>query len=150
MTRRSLAADLLAGADIPADALVILSTYALHRHPGVWGRPGAFRPRPLRARSAGGGRRDDAVRRAYLPFGAGPRLCIGRDFALVEATLLLSQLAGEYRLERLPGQTVRADALVTIRPRGGLPLRLRRRGLGQPAAAPEVTPELVAPPDGAT
>jgi cytochrome P450 len=121
ITRRALEADELAGAEVPAGALVILSTYALHRHPAVWTNPERFDPERFTDGAA--------VRRAYLPFGAGPRLCVGRDFALLEGTLLLAQVSGAYRLERLPGQRVRPEALVTIRPRGGLPLRLVHRHL---------------------
>ena len=107
---------------MPAGALVILSTYALHRHPALWDAPDAFDPE----RFTGAGSSSPAGPRAgYLPFGAGPRMCLGRDFALVEGALMLAALAGRFGLERLPGQTVRPDPLVTIRPRGGLGLRLR-------------------------
>jgi cytochrome P450 len=122
LTRRVLEDDVLAGSPVPAGALVIVSTYALHRHPGVWDRPEAFDPDRFSVQG-----RTEAARGAYLPFGSGPRMCVGRDFALVEGVLLLAAIAGRFRLERLPGQTVRPDPLVTIRPRGGLPLRLRPR-----------------------
>jgi cytochrome P450 len=116
ITRRALEPDVLAGVPIPAGALVILSTYALHRHPAVWPDPERFDP----DRFAG----PDRGRPGYLPFGAGPRMCLGRDFALVEAVLLLSTLAGRFALSRRPGQVVRPDPLVTVRPRGGLELAL--------------------------
>jgi cytochrome P450 len=133
LTRRTLEADVLAGAEIPAGSLVILSTYALHRHPGVWANPDRFDPDRFAERSPAS---PDGLRRGYLPFGAGPRMCLGRDFALVEAVLLLATLAGRFRLSRQPGQTVRPDPLVTIRPRGGLELVLRaaaRHVCSQPA-----------------
>jgi cytochrome P450 len=128
VTRRVLADDVLAGVPVPAGALLIMSTYALHRNPTVWDRPDVFDPdrfaQPasvVPAGSSAGGRR------GYLPFGAGPRMCVGRELALVEGVLVLSALAGRYRFQRTPGQVVRADALVTVRPRGGLPLRIGRR-----------------------
>jgi cytochrome P450 len=126
ITRRVLADDVLAGVPVPAGALIIVSTYALHRNPSVWDRPGDFDPERFRV-SAPGVSAGGAARRGYLPFGSGPRMCIGREFALVEGVLMLASVAGRFRLERLPEQVVRPDPSVTIRPRGGLPLRLRRR-----------------------
>jgi cytochrome P450 len=122
LTRRVLADDVLAGCAVPAGALVIASTYALHRHRDVWGDD-AERFDPERFAGAG-----DGPRPGYLPFGTGPRMCIGRDFALVEGVLLLAAIAGRFTLERLPGQQARPDPLVTIRPRGGLTLRLSPAG----------------------
>ena len=97
-------------------------------------RCGTGRTSSTRSGSPAPGRR--AARRGYLPFGAGPRMCIGREFALVEGVLMLSALAGRFRLERLPAQVVRPDPSVTIRPRGGLPLRLRHRELSAPRLPP--------------
>jgi cytochrome P450 len=62
-----------------------------------------------------------------VPFGAGPRLCIGRDVALVQAVLILAELLRGRRVERPDDAPVHVDALVTLRPRGGLPLRLVAR-----------------------
>jgi cytochrome P450 len=119
ITRRVLADDVLVGTDVPAGALVILSPYALHRHPAIWPRPDAFDPERFLGAEGGPGRA------GYIPFGAGPRLCVGREFARVEGVLLLASLAGRFRLSRRPGQLVHPDALVTVRPRGGLRLVLR-------------------------
>ena len=122
VTRRVLADDELAGVAVPAGALVIVSPYALHRNPRVWTAPEVFDP----ARFLDQGRA--APRTAYLPFGAGPRMCVGREFALVEGVLLLAAVAGRFRLVRRPGQRVRPDALVTVRPKGGLQLVLHKGG----------------------
>jgi cytochrome P450 len=126
LSRRALADDEAAGIRIPAGAIVIMSPYALHRRPSEWPDPERFDPERF-----GPGRSDSGrsaiPRRAYLPFGAGPRLCIGREFALVEATLILSALFGRFRIDRLPGHRVSPDAAVTVRPRGGLPMVVRRR-----------------------
>ena len=122
VTRRVLADDVLAGAPVPAGALIIVSPYTLHRRADVWDRPEAFDPDRFAP-----DRRADAVRRGYLPFGAGPRLCVGRDFALVESTLVLAATVGRYAIERLPGLPRQMDPSVTLRPKAGLPMRLRRR-----------------------
>ncbi len=129
ITRRSLGPDEVAGLAVPAGTLVLISPYVLHRHPGWWADPDAFRPE----RFAGGA--EDAIRQAYLPFGAGPRLCIGRDFALLEATLLLATLAQRFTLTPAGLRPPRLLAQVTIQPRGGLPMHVRRRTAATARAA---------------
>jgi len=130
VTRRVLEDDVLVGAPVPAGSLVILSTYALHRNPRVWAQPDRFDPERFGAQARAATGRTDGGRLGYLPFGAGPRMCIGRDFALVEGVLMLAAMAGRFRLERPRGAVVRPDPSVIIRPKGGLPLRLRRRIAG--------------------
>lgn len=117
ITRRALADDVVAGTAVPAGTLVIVCTWALHRDGSLWEAPGEFRPE----RFLGAERRDH-----YVPFGAGPRLCIGRDLALVEEVLVLATLLRTHTV-RPVGPPPRVDALVTLRPRGGLPLHVTRR-----------------------
>jgi len=120
ITRKSLQADVLGGYDIPAGALIILSPWLLHRHPLVWPDPAEFRPERFLE--------SDVERTSFIPFGAGPRLCIGRDFSYVEGVAMLASLARRYRFEYPEGTRLPlADPLVTIRPVGGLPLRVTRR-----------------------
>lgn len=121
ISRRALAADRIDSVTVPAGTLLLISPWLLHRREQTWPDPLRFDP----ARFLGG----PAHRReGYLPFGAGPRQCIGRDFALVEATLLLAALLRDRTVERPAGASVpRVDALVTLRPRGGLPLLLTPR-----------------------
>jgi cytochrome P450 len=120
ITRKSLAPDTLAGHRVPGDALIIISPYVIHRQPALWPEPTAFQPERFL-------REGETPRFAYLPFGGGPRLCIGNTFALMEGALVLATVAQRYHLSLAPGHTVTADALVTIRPHGGLPMRLQRR-----------------------
>lgn len=125
VTRRSLEPDVLGDVDIPADALVIVSPWIVHRDEHAWPDPERFDP--TRFLDADGVRRRDLVASsAYLPFGAGPRLCIGRDMALLEGVLVLASLAARVDLEPV-GPQPRAVPLVTVRPAHGLPLRLRLR-----------------------
>jgi cytochrome P450 len=120
ITRKSISADTLGGHDIPAGALIILSPWLLHRHPDVWPDSNAFLPTRFLDGMA------DRVN--FVPFGAGLRQCIGRDFAYVESTLVLSTLAGRYRVEFPTGTGLpEGEPLVTIRPRHGMPLRILRR-----------------------
>jgi cytochrome P450 len=120
ITRRAVGPDVLAGVAVPAGTLVILSPWLLHRRADVWPDPERFDP----------GRFLDTERSAprgdYVPFGAGPRLCIGRDHALVESVLVLATLLHGRRVLRPAGAPPpKADALVTLRPHGGLTLYLR-------------------------
>ncbi|WP_432548090.1 cytochrome P450 [Kineococcus sp. SYSU DK004] len=119
ITRRALEDDVVAGVEVPAGTLVIVCTWALHRHPAVWEEPEEFRPERFL----------DAARRerGYVPFGAGPRLCIGRDLALVESVLLLAELLRTRSLAPAPGPRPAVESLVTLRPRGGLHLLVRDR-----------------------
>jgi len=121
ITRKALAEDEVAGVRVPAGTLVIVCTWALHRDPSLWKAPGEFRPERFLASNG-----KDAPRRDhYVPFGAGPRLCIGRDLALVEEVLVLATLLRTHTV-RPAGPPPRVDALVTLRPRGGLPLHVER------------------------
>jgi cytochrome P450 len=120
MSRRAVATFELGPYTVAQGTLLIVSPYLLHRHPAHWSEPLRFDPerfaRAHVARSAG----------AYMPFGAGNRVCIGRLFAAAEATLALARLVQRYDLARVDDEPVVPEALVTLRPRGGLRMRLKR------------------------
>jgi cytochrome P450 len=121
ITRKAMADDVLGGWNIPAGALIIMSPYLLHRHPAIWSNPEEFDP----ARFIHG----DIPRTAFIPFGAGLRQCIGKDFAYVEGVLMLAGLAQRYTFSYPPGVLPpEPDPLVTIRPKDGLRVRINRRG----------------------
>ena len=116
LSRRSRQDDVIGGRPVPAGTLVIVSPWLVHRRPDLWPDPLAFRPE----RFLGGNGRS-----GYLPFGQGPRLCIGREFALGEMVLVLSRLLSSYRIEVPDGwQRPAAQAQVAVHPRGGMPLLL--------------------------
>ena len=123
ISRRATEDDVLLGHSVAAGSLVFLSPWVLHRHPDVWERPEVFDP----DRFLADGRGEAVERFAYVPFGAGPNLCIGRDFALLEAALVIAAVGSRYRFAPLRGHRVDAEPLVTIRPKGGLPMRLHPR-----------------------
>lgn len=123
LSRQARGRDEILGRDILPGDTVILPIYALHRHDALWDRPHAFDPENFAPELAQ--RRD---RFAYLPFGAGPRICIGMSFALMEAQIILGALLA--RLAFAPRASGRAPTPVltmTLRPEGGMPLRVRRR-----------------------
>jgi cytochrome P450 len=119
LSRRSHAADVIGDLKVPAGTLAIMSPWVVHRRSGCWTDPLAFRPERFLDSGAG--------RSSYLPFGQGPRLCIGREFALGEMVVLLSRLLPSYRVDLPQGWTrPAAQAQVAIHPRGGMPLLLTR------------------------
>jgi cytochrome P450 len=112
--------DELGGYTIPAGALILLSPYVTHRHPGCWDEPERFDPdRFIPARAA------TRPAFAYFPFGGGPRRCIGSGFATTEIQLIVVQVARRYRLGLVPGNPVVPAAGLTLRPRAGVPMLVR-------------------------
>jgi cytochrome P450 len=115
LSRRCYRPDVVGDREVPADTLVIVSPWLVHRSAGSWPDPLAFRPdRFLGATRAPAG---------YLPFGQGPRLCIGREFALGQMVVVLTRLLSAFRVE-VPKGWVRpaAEAQIAVHPRGGMPL----------------------------
>ena len=121
--RRAIKDTTVGGRPLPAGSLVVVSLWNLHRHPAFWEQPERFDPDRFAASRAGHDRH-----LAFLPFGAGPRTCIGNHFALVEGVLLLALIAQRYELTLVPGQKVETELAVTLRPRHGLPMILKPRG----------------------
>lgn len=112
-------ADTIGGFAIPAGATVAVSQYALQRDPAFWQDPERFDPdRFLPERSEG------RPRCSYIPFGVGPRQCIGIQFALLEALVILSIFRRRVRARLAPGHVVSAEPAVTLRPKGGMPMKL--------------------------
>lgn len=113
--RRALADDVLGGYHVPKGALVGVCTYALHRHPDHWDNPEGFDPERFFPERAKGRHRF-----AYMPFGGGPRICIGNGFAMMEAQIIVAMMAQSYRLDLAAGHEVVPEATVTLRPKGGM------------------------------
>lgn len=107
---------------IIAGMRVVISPYAIHRHPRYWPDPERFDPDRFRH-----DRQTTRPRFSYLPFGAGPRGCIGEHFARTESLIVLATIARRFRLRLLPGHAVTKKALSILRPQGGLPVRLEPR-----------------------
>ncbi len=118
--RRAVSEHLADGIRIPAGAVVIVSPWLLHHDARWWADPATFRPERWLEE-------ERARRHAFLPFGGGPRMCIGEGFAELEASVLLSTIGRTWRFEHDPRRRVELQPVVTLRPRDGMPMRAYRR-----------------------
>jgi cytochrome P450 len=112
----------IAGVSIAGGTRVHIPVFALHRNVGLWDNPNAFDPdrfAPDRVKKRS--------RYAYLPFGAGPRICIGAGFAMIEAAIILATVVRAFCFQSIPGHKPKPVAKLTLRPRGGMPLLITRR-----------------------
>lgn len=114
-SRQAAAADSLGGYDITSGSVVSLCPFVTHRHPAFWEDPERFDPERFAPPRATG-----RSRYAYFPFGGGPRQCIGFEFALLEASLILLMVVQRYRLRLVSDGPVEPEFRLTLRPRGGL------------------------------
>ncbi|HEY8079613.1 MAG TPA: cytochrome P450, partial [Labilithrix sp.] len=100
------------------NTLALVNVLGIHRRPDLWPDPEAYRPERFL---------DDAEKQlprcAYMPFGAGPRICIGNHFALMEGHVILATLAQRVRFDRTTNVPVETEPLVTLRPKGGVSMR---------------------------
>ena len=117
LPRIAVGPDNVGGYHVPAGADVLICPYTLHRHPDFWESPDVFDPERFSpARSA------DRPRYAYVPFGAGPRFCIGNSLGMMEAAFVVALVARDLRLRVVPGYEVVPEPMLTVRVRGGLPM----------------------------
>ena len=119
MERRAVEADVIGGFYIPRGSSVVISPFVTHRHPDFWQAPERFEPRRFLG---------DGAKRApfsYLPFGAGQRLCIGHDFAMLEATVILVRVAQRCELTSTGTTPILPLPGLTLRTRSGLPMTVR-------------------------
>lgn len=122
VARRAIADTEIGGYPVAAGAEVVMWIYMTHRDPRWYPRPLEFRPERFAPTS-----RSALPKLAYLPFGGGPRACIGAAFAMVEARLILATLAQRYRFELAPGHRVAIEPRITLVPKGGMPMIVRGR-----------------------
>jgi cytochrome P450 len=122
MSREALAEDEIEGHRVAKGAVVSIVPWVIHRHRTLWDRPDVFDPERFAPE-----RTAERPRFAYIPFGGGPRICIGAGFAMTEALIILAMLGQRYSLRLAPDAAVEPVGLITLRPRHGLPMRLDRR-----------------------
>jgi cytochrome P450 len=112
----------IGGMQIPARTRIHIPVFALHRNLNLWDNPNAFDPDRFAA-----DRVKSRPRYAFLPFGAGPRICIGAGFAMIEAAVILATLVRAFCFQPLVGHRPMPVAKVTLRPAGGMPLLIANR-----------------------
>ncbi len=122
ISRSALGPDELVGEPIQKGTMVVIAPYVLHRHRTLWREPDRFDPTRFLD-----GAPEKIDRYAYLPFGVGPRTCIGAPFAMQEAAIILATLLRDFELTLKPGHTVWPVQKVTLRPQGGMPMQVRAR-----------------------
>ena len=112
----------MGGLSFPRGAMILISPWLMHRHEAFWKDPDLFDPdrfTPIREKEIPKG--------AYLPFGQGPRICIGAAFGLIEATLCLARVIARYDIDIMRPETVRPAARLTTRTVSGIAAKLKRR-----------------------
>jgi cytochrome P450 len=119
MSRMALEADRFGDVDVPAKSVIIVAPWLLHRHKRLWRQPGAFMPERFMP-----GEREKIDRFAYLPFGAGPRVCIGATFAMQEAIVALCCIFRRVRLTPMRGVEPRPVLRITLKPDDRIPMQV--------------------------
>jgi cytochrome P450 len=122
MTREVVEDDEIGGHRVPAKALVVVSPYVTHRHPGFWEALTRFDPERFEP-----GRSESRHKLAYFPFGAGPRYCIGDRNGLLTALLTIGMVVQRFSLAPVREHAVNIHAAMTLRPKQGIRLRLEER-----------------------
>jgi cytochrome P450 len=118
----ALAADTVCGLAVPAGARVTVSPWVVQRHRGLWSSPDLFDPERFAPE-----RREAIPRFAHIPFGGGPRVCVGATFAMSEMLVVLAVLGRRFAPRLLRGGDVEVVARGHLQPRGGLPMLIERR-----------------------
>jgi len=120
--REAIVPDMIGEHEVKPGDLVSIWPWLVHRHKRLWDDPDAFDAERFSPE-----RRKALHRFQYIPFGAGPRTCVGARFAMAEALTILACWLANWRFRPVPGREVRVSGMVTLRPKGGLPLALERR-----------------------
>lgn len=121
-SRLSLGDDEIGGYRVPKGSIVFVIPFVVHRRPKLWPDPGRFDPHRF-----GPEQESTRPRFAYIPFGGGPRGCIGNQFAMLEAQLILASIARRFQIDLVPAQNIRPEPLITLRPKPGIRAKLRKR-----------------------
>jgi cytochrome P450 len=120
--REAVAEDRIGDIEVKAGDLVSIWPWLIHRHRKLWDDPDLFNPERFST-----DRKEGCHRFQYIPFGAGPRTCVGARFALAEGLTILACWLAKWRFRPMPNRQVQVSGMVTLRPKGGLPLMIDRR-----------------------
>ncbi len=120
--REALEDDMIDGYQVKKGQDVTVLIHAIHHSPEYWDEPEAFRPERFSAENK---KKQEPY--TYLPFGGGPRQCIGNNFALMEMQFVLMEMLRRYTFEVVPGQDIDIKPMITLRPKNGIKMRIKRR-----------------------
>lgn len=113
VTRSCISDDRINDTEIKENDNIIFSIIGMHRHPGLWKAPDTFVPERFLSP-------DDSVKKYFHPFGAGPRMCIGNHFAMMEITIILAKLVAHFNFKPANQQPVEIEPLITLKPKNGI------------------------------
>jgi cytochrome P450 len=111
--------DTIDGYIIPANTLIFITPFVTHREPKYWPDPERFDPRRFTPELVAG-----RPRHVYLPFGEGPHVCIGNNFALMEMQLILTMALQRFRLKLVPNHPIAFKPEATLRPKYGMKMKV--------------------------
>lgn len=113
--RKPIEDDQVGPYELPEGSMTLIPIYILHHHPDLWDKPEEFKPERFHPDSP-----EPRHKYAYIPFGAGRRICIGREFAMMEAQIMMTMINQRYRLELEQSEPIEYEALVTLQPKHGI------------------------------
>ena len=119
-SRLALGDDEIGGYRVPKGSIVFVIPFVVHRRAKLWPDPGRFDPQRFAPEHE-----STRPRFSYIPFGGGPRGCIGNQFAMLEAQLIVASIAQRYQIELVPGQKIEPEPLITLRPAPAIRARIR-------------------------
>ena len=122
LPRVALEDDEIKGYFIPKGSVLSVAQYFIFRHPEFWDKPEQFDPDRFLPEQV-----NQRPKFAYFPFGGGKHVCIGQNFALMEATTILAAIAQRFHIDLVPGQSIEVDPQFTLRPKHGVKVTVRKR-----------------------
>lgn len=121
LSREAMAEDTIRGKKVPAGSIMLIVPWLIHRHKKYWDKPDHFIPERFMPDSP------KPIKFSYIPFSAGPRVCLGKNFGIVESVLTIAMLAQRFRLSMPKGEKVEHECRLTLRPKGRLPMKINVR-----------------------
>ena len=121
IARNTLEPDQIGGYDIPANSAILISQYLTHHNPAFWENPETFEPERFAPEAL-----QKQPSMSYFPFGGGQRMCIGEDFAMMEAQVFLCMAIQKYSLHRASTEPIELLEQVTLRSKGGMPMKITK------------------------
>ncbi len=119
--RRPIEDDVVGNYILPKGINILMITYLIHRHPDYWENPDKFDPERFSPEKI-----NTIHKYSYFPFGGGPRLCIGNNFAMMEAQIITATILQHYHLEFAQKSIPEIEPLITLRPKNGIKMRLKK------------------------